>query len=166
MSADLTQILKSLQTNGTKGPNGVLVPAGSDKVDSLKKEDKPKGKRGGVRPNSGRKTLDKTIITKGIKAWMNDHANESVPLTLMDRKTGKTVTIKKPRRVIAIEKLFEIGVKGDSVAGNVSAIKEWLDRYAGKAAQPIRGEGEDDPPIKLHVDNLEELVNKVYGGGN
>jgi len=113
-------------------------------------------------PGSGRKTLEKTIINKGIKEWMDDHASELVDMNLIDKKTGRQVTIKKPRRVAVIEKIFEIGMKGDRVIGNVAALKEWMDRYAGKASQPIRGEGEDSP-IRLHVDNLDRILEKAYG---
>lgn len=130
--------------------------------ESLKKTIKPKG-RGGKRPNSGRKTLEATIVKRGIKEWMDAHANEEVPVTFVDKVTGKAVTVKKPRRMIAIEKLFEIGMKGDKVTGSVAAIKEWMDRYAGKPAQPIRGEGEDDPPIRLNVDNLGDILERAYG---
>ena len=123
-----------------------------------------KGTWGGKRKGAGgvKPTKESTIIKKGIKEWMDDHANEPVEMTLVDKKSGKTVTIKKPRRVAVIEKIFEIGMKGDRVIGNVAALKEWMDRYAGKASQPIRGEGEDSP-IRLHVDNLDRLLEKVYG---
>jgi hypothetical protein len=46
----------------------------------------------------------------------------------------------------------------------IAYIKEVHDRHEGKAAQPIRGEGEDDAPIRIGVENLEELIHKVYGG--
>ena len=121
----------------------------------------PNGRKFGR--NGGRPPKESTLIKRGLKAWIDDHANEEVPMIILDKATGKTVTIKKPRRVIAIEKLFDIAIKGDKVNGNATAISMWLDRYMGKPAQPIRGEGEDDPPFRLNVPNLSELIHKVYG---
>lgn len=111
-------------------------------------------------PGSGRKTKHETLIKNGVKAWINEHANEAVEVTILDRKTGKTITIPKPRLAYAMEKLFEIGTKG---LGDAHAINMWLDRYIGKPSQPIKGEGEDNAPINVHMDNLPELLRKVYG---
>ena len=157
MTANLDEMKKALETI-SKGD-------GVDKAVKSQPETLKKAKKsgyGGKREGSGRKTLEKTIVNKGLKEWMDDHANEPIEMTLIDKASGKTVTIKKPRRVAVIEKLFEIGMKGDRVIGNVAALKEWMDRYAGKASQPIRGEGEDSP-IRLHVDNLDRILEKAYG---
>lgn len=167
IQAQMKQLKGNDQPEAKLSPQGVVASVGGDKtgdtkVEKLKKVRKSVKQNGGARAGSGRKKHEITIVNKGLKEWMDEHANEPIEMTLIDKKTGKTVTIKKPRRVAVIEKLFEIGMKGDKVIGNVAALKEWLDRYAGKAAQPIRGEGEDSP-IRLHVDNLDRILEKAYG---
>ena len=114
----------------------------------------------GGKGNVGRKMAAKTIIAETFKQWMDQHAKEEVAVTVIDKTTGQAISIKKTRLQYALEKLYEMGTKG---AGNAEAIKAWLDRMLGRPAQPIRGEGEDDAPIKLHVDNLDDILDKAYG---
>jgi len=149
---------KSTPTYAVKPPK--IPNSHSERVGNLGVDRRKFNKR---HPDSGRKTQQETLIKRGIKQWIDNHANEEVPVTLIDRSTGKTITVKKSRRMIVIEKLFEIGTKGDKVTGNAHALSMWLDRYMGKAAQPIRGEGEDDLPFKFAIPNLDEIIEKAYG---
>src|ERR1035437_7669563 len=139
MPTDLTALQAKLNAiKGNDQPEAKLTPQGlvagktevkqkDSKLENLKK--KKKSGYGGKREGSGRKQAQATIIAKGIKGWIDDHANEAVPMQLVDKKTGAVLTIKKPRKFIAIEKLFEIGVKGDKVTGDAHALNMWLDRF-------------------------------------
>ena len=70
MSADLNQLMDKLKGDTPKGQ--VVVETG--KLVSKKKI--IRGKNGGVRPNSGRPPKAETLIKLGVKAWIDEHANE------------------------------------------------------------------------------------------
>lgn len=117
-------------------------------ADSLKKEAPIKtGKRGGAREGSGRKTKETTLIARGIRDWVDSHINEEDTIAIVDRRTGTRVEVKKPRVVAVLEKLYQIGMKGE---GDADALNKWLDRALGKAVQPIAGD--QDKPILLKLD--------------
>ncbi len=134
-------------------------------VEKLKKDEKPTHKgvesNGGARKNSGRKPLEQTLLKRGIKAFIDEHVNEKVKVQITDPKTGKTLVIEKPRVAVVLQQLYAIGM-GTTDKGNAPALKEWLDRAVGKAPQPIRGDGDDDTPIKLEVD-ISKILEKAYG---
>ena len=48
---------------------------------------------------------------------------------------------------------------------DVAAIKEWFDRAVGRPAQPIRGDGDEDTPIKMEID-ISKILDKAYGDDN
>lgn len=107
-----------------------------------------KGGNGGARPGAGRKTSEENLVARGIKKWVDEHAVEKMAVQIKDPQTGKVRTIKKTRLMIALEKLYRIGVEGE---GNAEAIDKWLNRILGKAVQPLGGNGDDDP-IVLRLD--------------
>lgn len=127
-------------------------------IDSLKKIDKSKqvGK-GGKREGSGRKPTEQTLIKKGIKQIVDTHANEEVEVLITDRATKKVIKVKKPRVLIVMEYLYKIGT-GEN---NVGALKEWLDRSMGKAPQPLKGDENDDTPIRIGLD-ITSVLDKGY----
>ena len=130
--------------------------------DLLKKEEKPKRTgKGGPRPNSGRPLKEETLLKRGIKAFMEQHTNEEVPVKITDPKTGQTRTINKPRAMVLLEVLFNKAYSEKDVA----AIKEWFDRAVGRPAQPIRGDGDEDTPIKMEID-ISKILDKAYGDDN
>lgn len=98
-------------------------------------------------PNSGRKPKEVKIIERGIKEWIDDHAKEKLMVTVTDPKTGLSRQVEKTRLMIALEKLYAIGVSG---AGNTDAIDKWLNRMVGRPAQPIVGD--DTNPVVLRLD--------------
>lgn len=103
------------------------------------------GKRagaGGVKP-----TKEENLVARGIKKWLDDHATEKLTVTIQDPKTKKTRTIQKTRLMIALEKLYKIGVEGE---GNAEAIDKWLNRILGKPIQPLGGD--EDQPIVVRID--------------
>ena len=103
------------------------------------------GKRsgaGGVKP-----TKQKTLEERGHKQLIDKHVNEDVEVTIMDKKTGKTLKLKKSRLLVMLEKLSNIGLAG---AGNADAINKWLDRALGKPIQKLGGD--DENPIRLLID--------------
>lgn len=140
-----------------KGTTGTSSPApsspqprkngGRAETDKLKKNTKSKGGRnyvpkgvgnGGKREGSGRKTKEETIIARGRKELIEGHYEEEVEVTYTDRGSGQTVKVKKPRTLIALEKLFKIGTEGE---GNWNALEKWLDRSLGKAKQDVEHSG-------------------------
>lgn len=137
---------------------GKTPPISVEKKDvSLFSDEKTKGKRGGWR-NGGRPLKEETIVMRGIREHMNQHANEEIDITVTDPKTGKTRVVKKPRSLILLEILFTEAFQKK----NVAAIKEWLDRAVGKPAQPIRGDGDSDAPIRMEHD-ISSIIAKAYG---
>ncbi len=153
--ANIDDIQKKL-----KGDKPESKPA--PRTEKLKKEEKPvKGKNGGRRPGSGRKTLEKTIIARGL---IDNAAKLEEEIEIQDPVTGIKRKVKKPRVVWAMDTFFRLGMylaSKNDIAG-VQSLKEFMDRAVGRSAQPIRGDGEDDPPIKIGV-NIGEILKKAYG---
>lgn len=121
-------------------------------TEKVKKEDeisKPKKKNGGARPGSGRKPKEANLIERGIYAYMDDHYKGQVMITVTDPKTGETREIEVPRVVAALQKLYEIGTKGE---GNSDALNKWLNRAVGMPMQPIEHRGDKDKPLHLILD--------------
>lgn len=134
-------------------------------IESLKKEGKTKKDgRGGKRDGSGRKTKETTLAIRGIRAKLDEYAQGDEEITVTDPVTGKSVKVKKPRILWAMETFFKFGMdlaaKRD-VAG-IHALERFFDRAIGKPAQPIRGEGEDDAPIRVAGD-ISVILKKAYG---
>ncbi len=127
-------------------------------VSPVKKIDGRRNNRG-IPGKAGKKPNQTKLIEKGIKQWIDDHAKEKVNVTYVD-KTGKVRTIPKQRIMYAMEALFAIGV-GMSTKGSPDAIAKWLDRIMGKPAQPIRGDGDEDAPIKVAFD-IKHILQKAY----
>ncbi len=109
-------------------------------------------------PGSGRKPSEQTLIKRGLRQLMDEHANEEVDIEITDKKTGKRIVIKKPRSVILLETLY----KKAFIDKDIGAIKEWFDRAVGKAPQPIRGDANDDTPIRQEID-INGALDKAYG---
>ena len=127
-------------------------------LETIVKIDKRKFNHAG--PNSGRKPKMETLLKRGIKAFLDDHVNEKVKVQVTDPKTGKTMIIDKPRVAVVLQQLYALGM-GTTDKGSAPALREWLDRALGKAPQPIRGDGDDDTPIKLEVD-ITKILEKAY----
>lgn len=125
------------------------------------KKSKPDGRknnRGGKRDGSGRKRSEEKLIVQGVRQLIDQHAGEEVLVEIKD-KNGKVIKkIPKPRSLILLEKLFDVG----QAQGNIAAIKEWFDRAVGKAPQPIRGDGDNDAPIRIGID-IDSILDKAYG---
>jgi hypothetical protein len=95
---------------------------------------KPKGMgMGGKRPGSGRKTKEETLIAKGVKELFDTHGLEMVDVVETDKATGQTRIVKKTRVQALLDVLYSEGHN----KRNTSAIKEYLDRTAGKPVQGI-----------------------------
>jgi len=117
---------------------------GISKKNEILKSDVVK-KHGGARENAGKKLNRTLLVERGFKDWIDKHAKEVQKITLTDPRTGKTVTVKKTRLVIVLEKLYELAVEGSHEAAD-----KWLNRILGRPLQPIGGD--DDHPILLHID--------------
>jgi hypothetical protein len=141
-----------------------------DKIKALRgetpKSEKPKKdmeitpvkkKNGGARPGSGRKPKIENLIEKGTKELFDQYANEEVELNVTNPKTGKTIVIKKPRKLIMLQKLWDIAMSMNSH----EAAEKWLNRVLGKPAQPIVGDDEMDP-VRIEHD-ISDILDKAYG---
>ena len=82
----------------------------------------------------GRKTTDRLIVQRGLQVVVDRHANEVMRITIFDKKSGKTIEVKRPRVIIALEKLFTRATKGE---GETAALEKWLDRALGKPQQAV-----------------------------
>ena len=95
----------------------------------------------------------------GVRDWKLAWNLEPITYEVENQTTGIKEKVTKPRYQWLYEKMYNRAMKDTEI----TFMKEYLDRLEGKAAQPIRGDGQDDTPISLHVDNLPELLAKVYG---
>ena len=137
MSKSLSEIEESInKLKEKKIPNSQTVENG--KVDKRKFNIR--------NPNSGRKVKEVNLIARGIKGYLDAHFNEKVKISIQDPKTGKTRTISKPRTIVALEALFNIGMKDKSS----DALNKWLDRSLGRPATILKGS--ESEPIVLRID--------------
>lgn len=125
------------------------------------KGEKPqKGKNGGRRAGSGRKPLKDDEKRLSVKQSWESFAEEEVEVRQIDKGTLKERKVKMRRLRRVQEAVYAAAVKGD-----IPAAKEFSDRVGGKPAQPIRGEGEDDAPIRIAGD-IGLILKKAYGKGS
>jgi len=107
---------------------------------------KPKSKRGGSRPNAGRKPEVALQELKKIKERIAAHGIQEVEIT---KAHGQKIKLTRIEALLDV--LFDMGFKEK----NLAAIKEYYDRQLGKAIQPIAGTGENN-----------EIVVKILGYGD
>lgn len=122
---------------------------------------KKKGGNGGAREGAGRMPGGTAEQKRAQKQLVRDHINEVTDITVVDRATGKQVTVKKPRILAAMEKLFQIGMKD----GDANALDRWLNRALGKPAQPIIGGDEDDAPVSVKL-GVSKILKKLHEDGD
>lgn len=161
---DIAEAIKALNIGGAPAARALItdmkIRDEHKKVEKLKTGGKTPGHgsvkdNGGARENSGRKpggTADQKRLRKEI---VQNHIKEDVEVLTKDGKT-----IKKPRLLIAMERLFALGTKGE---GDANALDKWLNRAIGKPAQPIVGGDEDDEPVQLSVVGVDDMLKKIYG---
>lgn len=119
----------------------------------------PNGRgRGGDR-GGGRPPREDQLAKRGWKEKLEEFYEGEQMVQITDPKTGQVRVVPKNRVYIAIEKLFEIGVKDK----DVDALSKFLDRALGRPKQPLVGGDEDDEPIKHEVVGLEDILRKAYG---
>lgn len=119
-----------------------------------------KGNNGGYRPGSGRKAGEGAITHRIGRQMLRDFASEELLVTVTDPLSGKIRKEKKTRVLLAMEKLYEIGMADK---GNQDALNKFLDRAVGKPVQPISGD-DDEPPIRAEILGFGAVLTKVYGG--
>ena len=129
----------------TKTATEILMEGVKNKNRTIEKVDKRKFNRG--HPQSGRKPKESTLIEKGVKEWFDEHMKEQVEVQIQDPKTGVKRMIKMTRLMRVLQKLYEIGVRGE---GSADALNKWLDRMIGRPLQKIVGD--ENEPIVLRVD--------------
>jgi len=159
---DITAEIQALK--GSKQVTDQVPVQVAPKVEKLKSEGKTPGHRsikenGGARDGAGRKPGGTADQKRLRKEMVNAHYKEEAEIQIVDKKTGKIITQKKPRIIVALEKLFQIGMKGQ---GDKDALDKWLNRAIGKPAQPIIGGDEDDEPVHLNID-VDGMLEKIYG---
>jgi len=121
---------------GIKDPESYSNKELTEKLKSLMAHGKIPDRRKTVPPSdlAGRKTTAKLIAQRGLQLVVEQHANETVRITIFDKRSGKTVELKRPRVIIALEKLFTRATKGE---GETAALEKWLDRALGKPQQAV-----------------------------
>jgi hypothetical protein len=109
-----------------------------DNFDFLKKNTKSKIKdgRGGFRPRAGRKRKEDKEAVRQMKELIEGHGLE------VEEINGKKV----PRVSILLTVLFREGAKG-----NITAIKEYLDRQIGKVKESLELKNEEGRTFKVSI---------------
>lgn len=113
----------------------------SAKLENLKKNRKSscKKKHGGSRKNSGRKLKSDNKKVIEMKEIIEGHGLEE-----------ETINGKKLARVaILLTVLFREGAKG-----NITAIKEYLDRQLGKSKESVELKNEDGREFKISISTV------------
>lgn len=138
---------------GNKPPSEKIERLNKGEVSIPAKKEDGRKNNGGARPGSGHPPSEDTLMKRGFKQIIEERIGKEVDVRITDPRTGKSVVIKEPRLALAIDKLFENGyVKGDT-----TALNSFLDRAIGKPAQPIRGDGDSDTPVRLAIDYIGAL---------
>lgn len=138
-----------------------VTPPKTEKMINGEKMNKPDtpGKNGGKRPGAGRPPGGIAMYRRAMKKYLADYFAEEQLVKVVDPKSGRPVTIKKPRAVIMLEVLYGVALqqlKGDSHSADL-----WLNRALGKAPQPLIGD-EDEDPIQVNHDVMP-ILRKAYG---
>ena len=142
---------------------GAKPAPSTEKLNSEKETTKPPkkakttGKNGGARPGAGRKPGGGALLRREIRALVQSHYNEEVTVKVKDPKTGIEREIKKPRVLIAIDTLFQVGIANR----DAHALDRYLNRALGKPPQPLIGDEEEDP-IQINHD-VTPILEKAYG---
>lgn len=128
-----------------------------NKVPEIGKPPKqPKKKNGGARPGAGRPEGGTSLLRRLVRDLVKNHYTEEVAVKIKDPTTGVEHTIKKPRVLIAIDMMFQIGIANKDAA----ALDKYLNRALGKAPQPLVGD-DDEPPIQIDTVG-ERILEKAY----
>jgi len=163
-----TQTTKSLKEQiASLKPAGIPKPVSkpppeNQKINSGKELNPPPKEDGrkhnkGVPGAAGRKPGGTAMQRRLLKQAMQEHFEEEVNVKVKDPKTGKEKVIKKPRVLVVLQTLFQIGVESK----NEHALDKWLNRAVGKAPQPLIGDEEEDP---IRVDlGIDRILKKAYG---
>lgn len=106
-------------------------------------------------PGTGMPPGGIALMRRTRKQLAEEHLSGMATITLVDKKTNKVVQVERPRIVAALEKTFELGMKGD-----VKALDNWSSRALGKAPQPLVGD-EDSDAIQVNVET-DVMVEKIY----
>lgn len=111
------------------------------KLEKLKKNRKPrkKMKHGGARKGAGRKPKKDNENVRKMKELIEGHGLE------MEDINGKKVE----RIAILLTVLFREGAKG-----NITAIKEYLDRQLGKAKESVELKNEEGRTFKINISTV------------
>ena len=116
------------------------------KLENLKKNSKPKKKKkhGGARKGAGRKPKIDNENVRKMKALIEGHGLE------LEDVNGK----KLERVAILLTVLFREGAKG-----NITAIKEYLDRQLGKAKESVELKNEEGRTFKINISTVGSKQN-------
>lgn len=123
----------------------------------IKTDKKEVDGRGGAREGSGRKPGGTSLARRLLRTMVQEHYTEEVEVKVKDPKTGIEHVIKKPRVVIAIDALFQVGVQ----TKDATALDKYLNRALGKAPQPLIGD-EDEDPVQVDL-GVGRILDKAYG---
>lgn len=159
MTAKKTSVadaIKNLVRGAKPAPTTEKLKVEKETTKELNKA-KTTGKNGGARPGSGRKPGGTALLRREIRALVQNHYNEEVWVKVKDPKTGIEREIKKPRVLIAIDVLFQVGITNK----DAHALDRYLNRALGKPPQPLIGD-EDEDPIQINHD-VTPILEKAYG---
>ncbi len=124
-------------------------PENVSKLENLKKN--KKSSHGGKRNNSGRKPSEEKEKVRQMKELIEGHGLEE------EEVNGK----KLARVAILLTVLFREGAKG-----NISAIKEYLDRQVGKSTESIELGNKEGRVFKVRITTVGDKKNGHKLGTN
>lgn len=156
----ITDSIKALKAGkAVPAPKIENVKTGKD-IKPPTKPPKNKDKRsgnGGAREGAGRKPGGTALQRRLVRTLVQDHYTQEVDVKVKDPKTGNEHTIKKPRVLVAIDTLFQVGVQNK----DAHALDRYLNRALGKPPQPLIGDEEEDP-VRIDL-GVERILGKAYG---
>lgn len=155
----LADTIKALKKGVSPAAQNSQTPKQEQNGKSPKKpEKKVDGRKNNKRhPNSGRKPGGGALARRLVRTLVQDHYTAEVEVTVKDPKTGNPHTIKKPRVLIAIDALFQVGVQNK----DAHALDRYLNRALGKPPQPLVGD-EDEDAIQVDL-GVDRILDKAYG---
>lgn len=93
-----------------------------------------------------------------MKQLVAELGNEEITIMARDPINGEMVKLKKPRVVVAVMEMFNIGIQNK----DTQSLERFTNRVLGKPIQPVVGD-EDEDAIQVDIHGVDRMLEKAYG---